>query len=30
MKVDDTLNRDAMRNPESLEFFIHFTIPSEG
>ncbi|HJW29301.1 MAG TPA: AMP-binding protein, partial [Saprospiraceae bacterium] len=27
MKVDQTLNRDAMRNPESLEFFISFKIP---
>ncbi|MEP6647109.1 MAG: acetoacetate--CoA ligase [Saprospiraceae bacterium] len=29
MKVDDSLNRDAMRNPESLEFFTHFVIPPE-
>jgi len=27
MKVDDSLNRDAMRNPESLEFFTQFVIP---
>lgn len=30
MKVDDSLNRDAMRNPASLEFFTHFVIPPES
>ncbi|MEO6131552.1 MAG: acetoacetate--CoA ligase, partial [Saprospiraceae bacterium] len=29
MQVDDSLNRDAMRNPESLEFFTHFLVPLE-
>jgi acetoacetyl-CoA synthetase len=27
MKMESTLNRDAMRNPESLEFFREFKIP---
>jgi acetoacetyl-CoA synthetase len=27
MKVDDSLNKDAMRNPESLGFFIKFKVP---
>jgi acetoacetyl-CoA synthetase len=26
MDIDKTLNRDAMRNPESLEFFQHFNV----
>ncbi len=29
MKVDDSLNRDAMRNPESLEFFVRYEVPGE-
>ena len=27
MKVGDSLNPDAMRNPESLEFFTKFKVP---
>ena len=27
MKADASLNRDAMRNPESLIYFQHFKIP---
>ncbi|MFZ1676572.1 MAG: acetoacetate--CoA ligase [Saprospiraceae bacterium] len=29
MKVDDSLNRDAMRNPDSLEFFTKWVVPIE-
>ncbi len=29
MAVDQTLNRDAMRNPESLKFFTDFIIPAQ-
>jgi len=29
MKVDDSLNRDAMRNPESLKFFTEFEVPND-
>ena len=28
MAVDKTLNRDAMRNPESLQFFMEFSPPA--
>lgn len=28
MQADDALNRDAMRNPEALDFFIDFIIPA--
>lgn len=29
MEIDSTLNRDAMRNPESLLFFKSFIVPEE-
>jgi acetoacetyl-CoA synthetase len=28
MSIDSSLNKDAMRNPESLSFFMHFKIPA--
>ncbi|MEO5905354.1 MAG: acetoacetate--CoA ligase, partial [Saprospiraceae bacterium] len=29
MDIDQSLNKDAMKNPESLDFFLRFVIPEE-